>query len=276
MQKFIILILTLFFTSLFFGQDLVITGIYDGPISGGVPKGIELYVKNDIADLSIFGVESANNGHGSNGQEFTFPNVLANAGEYIYVASEKTGFTSFFGFEPDYITNAMQINGDDAIVLFENGSIIDIFGDVDVDGSGKPWDYEDGWAYRNTAGPSSTFVESEWDYSGKNALDGVTTNASASNPFTNTVYNSSVLSVVKNQIENFAMYPNPVSNGILYMSSRANLHKKVEIYNIAGQQVYNNNVQSHENVNVSNLNRGIYLVKIEEEGKIATRKLVVK
>ncbi|WP_111706998.1 lamin tail domain-containing protein [Lutibacter citreus] len=84
------------------------------------------------------------------------------------------------------------------------------------------------------------------------------------------------LSVVKNQIENFAMYPNPVSNGILYMSSSANLHKKVEIYNIAGQQVYNKNVQLHENLNISNLSKGFYIVRIEEEGKIATRKLIVE
>ena len=30
--------------------DLLITGVYDGPLSGGTPKGVELYVVNDIAD----------------------------------------------------------------------------------------------------------------------------------------------------------------------------------------------------------------------------------
>ena len=83
------------------------------------------------------------------------------------------------------------------------------------------------------------------------------------------------LSVVKNQIENFAMYPNPVSNGMLYMSSSNNVNKQVAIYAINGQQVYSKSLQLEETMNISNLNRGIYFVRIEEEGKISTRKLVV-
>lgn len=256
-------------------NSLVITGVYDGDLTGGLPKGIELYVINSIPDLSIFGLGSANNGGGTDGEEFTFPAVSATAGDYIYVASESTEFANFFGFAPDYIDLAMAINGDDAVELFENGQVIDVFGDINTDGSGQAWDYEDGWAYRNTAGPSSTFTVSEWDYSGANALDGETTNASATTPFPIATYNTSVLSVVKNQIENFVMYPNPVSNGVLYMSSSISLNKNVEIYSLTGQRVYSKNVQAQEPINILNLNKGIYLVKIEEAGKIATRKLVV-
>ena len=32
-------------------------------------------------------------------------------------------------------------NGDDAIELFEQGVVIETFGDIDVDGSGQEWDY---------------------------------------------------------------------------------------------------------------------------------------
>ena len=87
--------------------------------------------------------------------------------------------------------------------------------------------------------------------------------------------NNFTLSVVKNQIENFAMYPNPVSNGMLYMSSKSNLNKQVTIYALTGQQVCNKNIQTKDQIDISNLNKGIYIVKIEEDGKIATRKLVV-
>ncbi|MDH3806848.1 MAG: hypothetical protein OEU90_15455, partial [Gammaproteobacteria bacterium] len=41
-------------------SDLVITGVVDGPLSGGVPKAIELCVLNDVADLSAYGIGSAN------------------------------------------------------------------------------------------------------------------------------------------------------------------------------------------------------------------------
>ena len=60
--------------------DLLITAVYDGPLTGGVPKGVELYVLNDIPDLSDYGLGSANNGGGTDGEEFTFPAGSATAG----------------------------------------------------------------------------------------------------------------------------------------------------------------------------------------------------
>ena len=52
--------------------------------------------------------------------------------------------------------------------------------------------------------------------------------------------------------------------------------KNVEIYSMLGQQVYTKSVQPNETIDIYNLNRGIYMVRIEEDGKIATRKLVIK
>jgi predicted extracellular nuclease len=165
--------------------SLLITGVIDGPLTGGVPKAIEFYVINDIADLSTYGFGSANNGGGSDGEEFTFPAVAATAGTFIYVASETIGFTDFFGFAPDYTSSAASINGDDAIELFENGVVVDVFGDINVDGTGEPWEYMDGWAYRvdGTGPDGDTFVLANWTFSGPNALDGETTNATAATPF---------------------------------------------------------------------------------------------
>ncbi len=77
----------------------------------------------------------------------------------------------------------MSINGDDAIELFKNGVVIDLFGDINTDGTGEVWDYEDGWAASNSDRVASpTFNVNDWTFSGKNALDGETTNASAANP----------------------------------------------------------------------------------------------
>ncbi|NRA12626.1 MAG: hypothetical protein HRT57_11785, partial [Crocinitomicaceae bacterium] len=128
--------------------ELIITGVYDATIVGGTPKGVEVYVANDIADLSQYGIGFANNGGGTDGEEFTFPAVSATAGQYIYVSSEVPNFTSWFGFAPDYTSTTAAINGDDAIELFHLGAVIDVFGDINLDGSGQPWEYMDGWAYR--------------------------------------------------------------------------------------------------------------------------------
>jgi len=165
-------------------MSLIITGVIDGPLSGGVPKAVELYVTASISDLSNYGIGSANNGATTSVEELTFPAVSAAAGDYIYVASETAGFQSFFGFAPDYTDSATNINGDDVIEVFENGSVIDRYGEFGVDGTGEIWEHTDSWASRNpgtTANP--TFNAADWNIAGINALDGETSNATAATPF---------------------------------------------------------------------------------------------
>lgn len=182
-------------------SNLIITGVIDGPLSGGVPKAIELYVLNDIADLSVYGLGSANNGGGSDGEEFTFDPIAATRSQFIYVASDTTGFTDFFGFAPDFTSGAANINGDDAIELFLNGTVVDLFGDINTDGTGEAWEHTDGWASRVAGStPSTTFDLSEWAFSGTDALDGATDNATAATPFPAATFTSGTAPTVINQV----------------------------------------------------------------------------
>ena len=87
-------------------------------------------------------------------------------------------FTSFFGGSATFTSSALGINGDDAIELFSGDTVIDTFGDINVDGNGEAWEYLDGWAYR-TGGTAGAFNVSDWSFSGANAWDGETTNAGA-------------------------------------------------------------------------------------------------
>ena len=165
-------------------MSLIITGVIDGPLSGGLPKAVELYVTADIADLSDYGLGSANNGGGTDGQEFTFPAVSATAGSYIYVASEATGLPAFLGIPADHVSGALSINGDDAVELFNNGAVIDLFGDPNADGTGSIWEYKDGWAARKPDSiASAAFNPTDWEFSGPDALVGASDNATAALPF---------------------------------------------------------------------------------------------
>jgi hypothetical protein len=83
------------------------------------------------------------------------------------------------------------------------------------------------------------------------------------------------LSVKQNEISGLNMYPNPVTKGTLYITSNSNSDKSVSIFDVLGRQVLNAKV-SNNTVNVSNLKGGAYIVKINEEGKTATRKLIVE
>jgi len=172
---------------------LIIAGVMDGPLPGGLPKCVEFYAIEDISDLSIFGFGSATNGGGTDGIEFTFPALSLNAGDYYRVATDSISFNDFMGFYPENVDgNAGNINGDDAIELFMNNVVIDVFGEIDVDGTGQAWDYLDGWAYRNNnSSPNGGIWNiNEWTFSGINVLDGEITNTSATTPYPTATLNT--------------------------------------------------------------------------------------
>lgn len=73
----------------------------------------------------------------------------------------------------------------------------------------------------------------------------------------------------------FNMYPNPVSNGKLYITSSTDSEKEVTIFNTLGQQVLQAKTTT-EAINVSSLTQGTYFVKINEAGNTATNKLIVQ
>lgn len=203
--------------------SLIVTGVFDGPLAGGEPKVVELYALEDIPDLSRWAVGAANNGGGTDGPE----NILsgaAPAGTFIYIIDDNqsgnpafTDFNTYFAgqvpvgsllFDSNAGTSggAAAINGDDAIEVFfdvaddDSFTVVgDVFGDINVDGTGEAWEYLDGWAYRKNAtfatdpdmDPTtpSPFVVSDYTYSGIDANDGETLNATAANPWPIGTYN---------------------------------------------------------------------------------------
>ena len=76
-----------------------------------------------------------------------------------------------------------------------------------------------------------------------------------------------------NAIDGLTMYPNPLKGNTLYLTSNAAM--SVQIFDVLGKEVLKSNVINNA-VNVSGLNAGIYIVKVTEEGKTATRKLVIQ
>ncbi|AWH86902.1 hypothetical protein HYN59_02535 [Flavobacterium album] len=81
--------------------------------------------------------------------------------------------------------------------------------------------------------------------------------------------------VKESAIAGLKVYPNPLTGNILNITSNANAAKTVAIYDVLGKQVINTTT-SNTSINVSSLTSGVYMVKITEEGKTATKKLVVQ
>ena len=187
---YLILSLVLINLTVFTQNNLELAGVLDldVPTGGSTGKAIHVRALQNISDLSIYGIGIANNGGGTDGQEYTFPSISLNIGEDVIVCRDTVAINSYFvGCSPFNLVilddqAVITQNGDDAIELFENGIVIESFGDINVDGTGEPWEYKDSWAYKDTSG-SVTFNGLNWVMGGVDCTDGSTTSISSNCPY---------------------------------------------------------------------------------------------
>jgi hypothetical protein len=76
-------------------------------------------------------------------------------------------------------------------------------------------------------------------------------------------------------IVGFTLYPNPVVNGKVYIKTQANAPKKVLIFDVLGTLVIETTILGKE-LNLTDLDAGVYVLRVFEKNKVATRKLIVK
>ncbi|WP_347923874.1 T9SS type A sorting domain-containing protein [Pontimicrobium sp. SW4] len=76
-------------------------------------------------------------------------------------------------------------------------------------------------------------------------------------------------------IEGLTIFPNPVNNGKVYISTKYNLAKNIEIFDVLGKKVISQVLYGKE-LKIQDLNPGVYILKIKEGKLSATRKLVVR
>lgn len=70
-------------------------------------------------------------------------------------------------------------------------------------------------------------------------------------------------------------YPNPVSNGKIFITSKTSLDKDITIFDVLGKKVLQTTINSKE-LSIANLLPGVYIIKIREGEATTTRKLIVK
>ncbi len=157
-------------------HTLSLKGILDftTPVGGNSGKAVHVVADGDISDLSLYGIGVANNGGGTDGQEYTFPAVSVTSGQNILVVRDSQALADYFAdcwsaFDVVFVDldGGISQNGDDAIELFYTGAVIETFADIDVDGTGEAWEYTDAWAFKEASGT--------WIYGAPDCTDGTTT-----------------------------------------------------------------------------------------------------
>jgi Secretion system C-terminal sorting domain len=83
-------------------------------------------------------------------------------------------------------------------------------------------------------------------------------------------------SVNDNAIAGLKIYPNPNTGNTLYVTSDVIGDKSVIIFDVLGKQILTVSNVTDNGINIGNLKAGIYMVKVTQDGKSATRKLVVQ
>jgi hypothetical protein len=194
---------------------------------------------------------------------------------------DQARFAQFFGMTADFEDNgstvANSFNGDDAYELFQNEKVVDVFGEIDADGSGTAWEYTFGWAHRkDDTGPDGvTFDINNWNFSGLNVYTSDDqSNEDATNPYPIEQCLNSAIHLVDFS-EDIAVYPNPAGNEI-YIESNIDL-QAIHIVNLLGQRILSDiHPAKASRLNLQNLASDIYLMQFIVGDQMWVQKIIIQ
>lgn len=284
MKKFLLSVITLSASLAANAQcnELFISEYVEGT---GYDKAIEIYnPTNSAIDLTGYRLERFSNGASTSGTGGVVNLTGTIAAHDVFVLTNNNGGTS--PTSPALVAMADQLdnqypaptymNGNDAIVLYKNTAIVDIFGktgDATIAsangwGDQPPYDGSVGavWTENHTlvrkasvtqgitVNPSSFIVNTEWDSLSVNTFTGLGSHACACLTGINELDNN--VSVV--------VYPNP-SNSDFFNISASEPVLNFEVYNVVGQQMIHHvgiNKEKQIKVETTNFPKGVYAVKV--------------
>ena len=82
-----------------------------------------------------------------------------------------------------------------------------------------------------------------------------------------------VSGIRETEVVQISMYPNPVKNTLTISVPQVTSNAKLEVYNLIGSKVYSKDLNARETeqeFDLSNLDGGIYVARISENGKVVT------
>jgi len=82
------------------------------------------------------------------------------------------------------------------------------------------------------------------------------------------------LAVQSSSKQNFDIFPTLVSEGIIHITSSKNSMKSVKIFDMSSKLMMS--IQTQKEVNVSSLEKGNYIINIEEDGVSTSKKIIIK
>lgn len=226
-------------------------------------KALEITNRTGVSiNLSAYSIKKQTNGAGSWSAGLTLSGTLANNGKYVIVNSS-ISTACYSSANVSTSATEMAYNGNDAVGLFKNGTLIDIIGTFN--GGSANFSADETLRRKTTATvPKNTFNKTaDWDIYSIDTCNGLGNKMSNEN----SIKDSSDIS--------FDIYPNPAKG---YFNISLNNFQKgfmVEIYSVLGNKVYENNDVTSQEINISNLQTGVYLIKISKDSETKIKKVII-
>jgi hypothetical protein len=72
----------------------------------------------------------------------------------------------------------------------------------------------------------------------------------------------------------FITYPNPVNNKLTIKTKELSSGAKAEVHNSLGQLVYTSKIAEESTIDLSSFSKGLYFVKVSDNGKSEVKKII--
>ncbi|WP_417557875.1 endonuclease [Mesoflavibacter zeaxanthinifaciens] len=210
---------------------------------------------NSTIQLANYTLRLGSNGN-SFGSDVSFPSGASIAAGDVYVIIN-SGLSLSCNTEADYTNTAItSFNGNDAIGLFKNGTLIDIIGE---EGNSSTFAQNTTLVRKPTiTNPTTAFSLSEWDSYPEDTCDNL---------------GQPTLSTLNFEKSTFKIYPNPIKGNTLNADVKSTTN--YQIYDILGKKILSGTVTTNnKKINVSSLKKGIYILKLETSNGSVTKKLI--
>lgn len=159
-------------TEAYAGASLIISEVADPITYQG--RFVEIYNADDTDidfDNETWYLSKQSNGSSESWADIQLTGTIAAGSTYVIAyGTDFSNFYSAYGLVPDMSSGSISGNGDDGYFLYSggnhaSGTLVDAYGAINEDGSGKPWEYGNSKAVRlNTINtPNTTWTDSEWN-----------------------------------------------------------------------------------------------------------------
>lgn len=216
-------------------------------------------------DLTKYTIKKQVNGAGpwTSTAGLALTGTLAHAASYVIAYNQGT-VTCYAPANANLSSGAaeLQFNGNDPLGLFKDDVLIDIIGTL---GNTANFSIDETLRRKPTiSSPNITFDKAaEWDVYPKDTCNGLGSHTLANLGTGNFDFNS------------FSIYPNP-SNGHFTIQLKDSAEaSNVEILSILGQRIYSKENSMSSSININNIQKGIYIVRITQGSKTSSKKIII-